>query len=654
MLKLHTSRESAQTPDACERPTQFDCSGAIAVMQLGPNAITDEALMLFIAHLDSCSSCGDAFDASHAPLPSSPLRNLSDLNRRLEDEVMARCTASTKALASGSERGISTDYVGQLAPGTRVKGQKHLYRIIGLLSAGDFTETYLAEAEASSSTETREAQRLVIKIPRLSGGMSPNAAAERLGLLNKLLRGLAHELSRLAGLSQVAQLLDVGDYLHRLSDRAGESTFLAYEFVRGTNLPEYARQQYGSGDRFCGVPSADVFADWARRLARGVLEIHNRLLVHGDICPKNVLIDSNGQPIFIDVGESVFREVISGGNEFSAFHYRAPEGPGAPSSDIYSLGGLLYFLATGRDPIGLGRTDSREAHKLRIAAEVKEANASLCKDDAAVIDVIAMCLRKEGRVQHAGAVLKDINIFWREPVPERLSDGLAQLSAVAASIEDSGNTLYRHVASDHIQSLRDLLEGLSRGFYDASGSPDIMRWAANALLNTLGTGDRYVTISLPAFWYPDNIGTNGRFLSMCRNAAKRGAIVQRVLMLDPTLADPHLQQIVNAQLAAVSDLEPAERERFAVRYVLTNPEQRRHMLSTGKQFGLLVKGDTQIGMWPVYDSRDNLVTLRFRSGPRQTEGLYAAFEDMWGKASPLVDLVLPNASFNHNALEAAL
>ena len=40
--------------------------------------------------------------------------------------------------------------------------------------------------------------------------------------------------------------------------------------------------------------------------------------------------------------------------------------------------------------------------------------------------------------------------------------------------------------------------------------------AAYALLGTLGPRDVFVTVSLPVFWLPENIGINGRFLSGAR------------------------------------------------------------------------------------------------------------------------------------------
>jgi hypothetical protein len=192
---------------------------------------------------------------------------------------------------------------------------------------------------------------------------------------------------------------------------------------------------------------------------------------------------------------------------------------------------------------------------------------------------------------------------------------------------------------------------MSKGVFDANGGARDIRSDAYALLSTLGVGDEFITVSLPAFWYPDNIGINGRFLSMCRNAAARGASIKRVFLIDECLSDPHLQQIVAAQLDAVADIEPSLRPNFAVRYVLMSADERRRRVANGRHFGLLVKGNECIAMSPEYDSNDLLVSLRFRSGPRQVDGLREVFEDIWSNSRPLVDLCFPTDSLTLDMLE---
>lgn len=110
-------------------------------------------------------------------------------------------------------------------------------------------------------------------------------------------------------------------------------------------------------------------------LATGILEgvafAHDEGLVHGDMKPENVLLDSSGEPKIADLGLSRARrnELLARKNEMQAslatepgkirgtFDYLAPEvRSGAeisPASDVYALGVLLYELLVGSRPYGL-------------------------------------------------------------------------------------------------------------------------------------------------------------------------------------------------------------------------------------------------------------------------------------------------------------
>jgi tetratricopeptide (TPR) repeat protein len=74
--------------------------------------------------------------------------------------------------------------------------------------------------------------------------------------------------------------------------------------------------------------------------------LHRHGLVHRDIKPSNILI-IHGVPKLADIG------LVAGIKETRSFvgteGFIAPEGPGKPQADLYSLGKVLYEISTGKD-----------------------------------------------------------------------------------------------------------------------------------------------------------------------------------------------------------------------------------------------------------------------------------------------------------------
>jgi len=84
-------------------------------------------------------------------------------------------------------------------------------------------------------------------------------------------------------------------------------------------------------------------------LASALDFLHQRNLIHRDIKPSNIIF-VNDAPKFADIGlvtdiKPPGRETTFVGTE----GYMAPEGPGAAAGDIFSLGKVLYEIATGCD-----------------------------------------------------------------------------------------------------------------------------------------------------------------------------------------------------------------------------------------------------------------------------------------------------------------
>jgi WD40 repeat protein len=105
-------------------------------------------------------------------------------------------------------------------------------------------------------------------------------------------------------------------------------------------------------------------------LTTALEHLHAHGLVHRDIKPANIIF-VNGQPKLADIGLVAQAEATMSfvGTE----GYVPPEGPGTVQADLYSLGKVLYEIATGRDrqefpelPTRLGASPAEEAELLEL------------------------------------------------------------------------------------------------------------------------------------------------------------------------------------------------------------------------------------------------------------------------------------------------
>ena len=125
------------------------------------------------------------------------------------------------------------------------------------------------------------------------------------------------------------------------------TSYIVMEYVPGGTLGEQIEQ---------GAPfEARKAAAMAAQIAEALGAAHERGVIHRDIKPQNVLLDSSGDLKVTDFGIArVAASSSASGAVFGTAGYISPEQamgePVGPASDLYSLGVILYEMLTGELP----------------------------------------------------------------------------------------------------------------------------------------------------------------------------------------------------------------------------------------------------------------------------------------------------------------
>lgn len=137
-------------------------------------------------------------------------------------------------------------------------------------------------------------------------------------------------------------------------DVESNTYYMVMEFIDGPNLSEYLQEMAEKDQR---IPLKEVFRI-VTAVANALDYAHQRGTVHRDIKPANIMFNRDGEVVLTDFGIAKMVNVAgltASGASLGTPAYMAPEqGSGQTGgderSDIYSLGAVLYQLATGQLP----------------------------------------------------------------------------------------------------------------------------------------------------------------------------------------------------------------------------------------------------------------------------------------------------------------
>jgi len=109
-------------------------------------------------------------------------------------------------------------------------------------------------------------------------------------------------------------------------------------------------------------PTLESVREISEQIARGLLALHRQEMIHQDLRPENIMIDSTGTVKIIDFGSTRIQGIVESNaymeqqNILGTAPYTAPEyfleEIGSPRSDLFSLAVIVYQMISGELPYG--------------------------------------------------------------------------------------------------------------------------------------------------------------------------------------------------------------------------------------------------------------------------------------------------------------
>lgn len=222
------------------------------------------------------------------------------------------------------------------------------YRLLKLIGRGGMGSVFLAERDDAEFRKT-------VAVKLVNAIWTDKEMAQRFRRERQILARLEHP--------NIARLLDGGTTSDNVS-------YLVMEYVAGVPITEYCRDNCKTKNQ-----TLNIFL----QVCDAVKYAHQNLIIHRDLKPNNVLVTAEGTVKLLDFGTAklirpelldVSQNLTMGANILTP-NYASPEQlkceTVTTTSDVYSLGVLLYELLSGHRPYDL--KDKSLPEILRIISE---------------------------------------------------------------------------------------------------------------------------------------------------------------------------------------------------------------------------------------------------------------------------------------------
>lgn len=292
-----------------------------------------------LVELDAFEASLEAFRAQH-PSPIDPSESVSVddhpdllLNWLIEHKLITRWHADK--LIVGKYKGF---FLGK-------------HKLLGHLGSGGMSSVYLAEHRAMHH------KRAIKVLPKSRLGNSSYLA--RFQLEAKAIAALNHP--------NIVRAFDI--------DQENDTHYIVMEYVDGADLQTMVKRRL---DKYKDQPDKKfldfgLVANYIAQAARGLQHAHDVGLIHRDVKPANLLVNSEGVIKLLDLGLALFSDdtqasltIDYNDKVLGTADYLAPEQAlnshtVDSRADIYGLGCTMYFLLTGHPPFPEGTIAQRIA-----------------------------------------------------------------------------------------------------------------------------------------------------------------------------------------------------------------------------------------------------------------------------------------------------
>lgn len=224
--------------------------------------------------------------------------------------------------------------------------QSGKYQIKEVLGQGGFGITYLAvhkilQVEVAIKELYISAQSTFCTRSETDKTVIPHFGEDKFADFRKKFLDEAYTLARFRGVKGIVQVVDTFE--------ENGTVYFVMEFIKGKSIKKLVEEQGF-------IPEKQATA-YTCQILEALKFVHLKGVLHRDLNPNNIIIDPDGNPILIDFGiaREFEEDVTITQTTFRTIGYSAPEqavlrARRGAFTDLYSIGGTLYFMLTGNRP----------------------------------------------------------------------------------------------------------------------------------------------------------------------------------------------------------------------------------------------------------------------------------------------------------------